>query len=369
MLTCISGFQTRNSVRLLSTSLAFRAQIHESGPPAIDDLFIRPFIDSPEEDYVEEKIALFLYRFKKLKYAIKDRPSTLSWVAGESDEIQEMCYQLDCTHCSIKRLLLAKHTKHTAIPSSSFESDLSEYERYYLEHVRNAAAPAAERAEAEFKLGLERAEAQWVNQGKTSEEFWNLIRSLFPASFDPLEDDPAWAMQFATVESPYASLDSDPDNDDMRKIIGGCEFFETVIGLDYGAIWKRWKNSPELYITSMMQLYNITPLVEMYDEAAMAYVLGNKLAAVTMCRALMEHILKKYYNIQAGDLKGVIAIAEQRFPQLKKFGMQKKRRLANDILHDFESENEVTDKAVVDFLKTIKSLVHDVCSMNERQKY
>ena len=105
---------------------------------------------------------------------------------------------------------------------------------------------------------------------------------------------------------------------------------------------------------------NTEPLIELYGEAVRTYVFGNKVASITMCRALLEHILQKYYGLQAENLDKIIILAEERFPNLKKLNLRNKKNLANRILHNYENKSETEDKSVVDFLKTIKYLVQRI---------
>lgn len=81
---------------------------------------------------------------------------------------------------------------------------------------------------------------------------------------------------------------------------------------------------------------------------------------MAMCRALMEHILKRHYNIEAGDLEKIIAIAEVRHPQLKKLKMQEKRKISNDMLHNYEGGADIEDEALVGYFRTIKYLIQEI---------
>ena len=81
---------------------------------------------------------------------------------------------------------------------------------------------------------------------------------------------------------------------------------------------------------------------------------------MTMCRALMEHILKKYYSFQAENLEKIIALAEEKFPNLKSFLCERKKR-RRIIFSMIMKKNQIQRiKSVIDFLKTIKYLVQQI---------
>ena len=105
---------------------------------------------------------------------------------------------------------------------------------------------------------------------------------------------------------------------------------------------------------------NPRPILELYNEAVKTYVFGNKVASISMCRALLEHILEKHYRIDGERLDKMIAIAERRFNQFRKLDLQGKRKLANRIMHDYEKQSDVEDKIVVDFLIAIREIVKNI---------
>ena len=154
---------------------------------------------------------------------------------------------------------------------------------------------------------------------------------------------------------------NDVFSDDLAdKAIGAWYFFEKTIGLDHEAIYRRWKSVPELLIPRHALSVNPRPILELYNEAVKTYVFGNKVASISMCRALLEHILEKHYRIDGEGLDKMIAIAEHRFNQFRKLDLQGKRKLADRIMHDYEKQSDVEDKIVVDFLTAIREIVKNI---------
>jgi chromosome segregation ATPase len=151
---------------------------------------------------IQEQIAFFLSKFKKLKSQINNAPRNLSWISNERKEIQELCNELEGNYNSIAKYLAAKNSRHTFI-SVLFENDLKEYENYYRKFVLDAAEPAKERSRKEFQDSLKSAEEIWIQAGKTKDEFWKSIdewtekASPLGSAFDPLTDDPAAVVQSA----------------------------------------------------------------------------------------------------------------------------------------------------------------------------
>jgi hypothetical protein len=104
--------------------------------------------------------------------------------------------------------------------------------------------------------------------------------------------------------------------------------------------------------------------VELYNEAVRAYVFGCNIASVAMCRALMEHILKHHYKVQENNLEDRIDKAAQIFLQPKKHKLHKIRKIANEVLHYYESGKNIKDLEVIDCLSTIKILVQKAPKKN-----
>ncbi len=311
---------------------------------------------------MEEQIALFLSRFNRLKKEVNNSPKTLSWLAKERDDIQDLCYELEGNYQTIAKFLATKDIKHTFI-KVPFEKDCKEYELNYQKHVSIAAEPARENHEIKLEDIIKWLEMDCLKTGKTKEECDHLIdewvEKLRPlgSSFDPLNDDPASLMD----RLKEYIVDRSSDAEFYDKATGAWYFYEESIGLDLKGIYRRWKNSPELFIPIHVHATtNTERLIDLYNEAVKSFTFGNKVASIVMCRALMEHILKKYYGIQEKNLEKIIVLAERKFPNLQKLSMRSKKNIANDILHDYEKKSNTEDESVIGFLKTIKFLVQQI---------
>jgi hypothetical protein len=315
---------------------------------------------------IQENIVMFLYRFKKLKNDINNAPRNLSWLAKEREDLQDLCNELERNYNAIIKYLSQKVDKHTFI-KVPFEIELNEYKLNFRKHVSEAAEPSRLRCQEELEKIIHEAKEHWLESGKTEEEFWELIKKGFKENmppfhpFNPLEDDPTLVIVDALDWANFVSeiIDED-DAERYEKVWGVWRFFTEGLGLDFSGINKRWLAAPELFIQPHVSQTEKSPIVELYNEAVRGYVFGCKIASVAMCRALMEYMLKTHYNVRGDDLEKIIAIAEQRFPQLQKLRMQGKRLFANKLLHNYETGIDIEDRAAIAFLRTIKILVQDV---------
>jgi hypothetical protein len=342
---------------------------------------------------MEGQIALFLFRFGKLKHEINNSPRKLTWLGKERPDLLELCADLETAHRDIAHVLATKSAKHVFV-TTPFENEWKEYERDYREIVHEAAKPVYARRfqtaavylkELGFQIG------EWtMDSGKSEEEYWGEQYESFHAAlqsivFNPTTDDPAALMEasrglVAEVHDAFSESEEEDNtlcvmskncnyycyiaNEDedgyYQKVLGAWEFFEKTLGLDLSAIYKRWRSVPEVFIQPHVAQLENNPVVELYSEAVRAYVFGGKIASMAMCRALMEHILKKHYNVEGKDLENVIAMAEIKYPQLKNFKMQEKRKMTNVMLHDYESGSDVEDRALIEYFRTIKGMIQKI---------
>jgi hypothetical protein len=330
---------------------------------------------------MEEKIALFLYRFSRLKHATNNRPGNLTWLGKERPDLQELCFEVEQAHQSIAHLLATKPTKHSFV-TVPFENEWKEYERGYREIVSNTAKPARARALQALLVLAKKIELfpelqeRIKDSGKSEEEYWEeyweeYLAALRSGFFNPVADDPAALMRGSrNLVDEILSADNAVrdvlemvqlcDDDYYQKVLGAWEFFEGTLGLDLSAIYKRWRSVPEVFIQPHVAQLENAPVVELYAEAVRSYVFGSRIASMTMCRALMEHVLKRHYKIETDDLRNIIAMAEARHPQLKKLKMQEKRRVSNEMLHNYEGGNDVEDQVLVDYFRILKYLIQAI---------
>jgi len=324
---------------------------------------------------MEEKAPLFMSLFQRLKHEINNTPKNLSWLATERKDLQDLCYSLETNYIALKEYINKKDSKYIFVPNS-FEAQFKEYELNYRGKVLKAAEPIKDRVAGDFRSLIQDLEQKWLDDGKTSYEFWTYLDkelgiNPYLHSFDAIKDNPAsiiedlkqWCKDHIDTMSAdlYLFVDEGHIVNDYNLFLGAINFFEETIGFDFNAIYERWGKTPILFISESLNTTNTTPIIDLYHEAVRSYIFGNRTASVVMCRALMEHILQKYYRVKGTNLQNIIVLAEMKFPQLRKLNMDNKRKLANNILHEYENKQSgLEDKAVIDFLITIKDLVQKI---------
>ncbi|MGO9619978.1 MAG: hypothetical protein ACLPT6_01055 [Desulfobaccales bacterium] len=317
---------------------------------------------------MQGEIGLFLSKFERLKRQINNSPKTLSWLAKESEDLQDLCYGLKCNYDAIAKFLSKKGFKHTFI-TVAFENQYKEYAGNYQALVSKAAEPAEKRSRKLLEDSLRKLEENWEKDGKTKEDYRNFLNNFLSeyseSPFDPTKDEPSALIEGILDDANLLDVTmSDIDEEwteRYKKAWGAWKFFTETLGLDFSGINKRWLSAPELFVLPHIAQTDNSPIVELYSEAVKAYASGCKIASVAMCRALMEYILKNHYiNVQEEKLGKIIAIAEARFPGLKKLRMREKKKISDDILHNYESGRNIEDRAVISYLLTLKMLVLDV---------
>ncbi len=308
------------------------------------------------------KLEIFLLRFNQLKREANDSPKTLEWVAKENSKFRELVCEVHALASWIDRYLAEKESKYTVAPAV-FVQLWEEYKRDYAKVVEAVAEAEMAKMIEQF---ISRLKQRAVDRGLDPEKAYNDFLSKIEAdadegdSFDPSKDNPVSLIM--NILGSHDDLVSAGIFDDETgdKAIGAWKFFEQTIGVNFREIYRRWKESPELFIPSHAAQGNLLPLYELYNEAVRSYVFGNKVAAIAMCRALLEHVLVEYYKVDGKDLESVISIAEGRYKHFKKLRLQQKRRLANNILHNYREKPDVDDQVVIEFLGIIKQLVQDI---------
>lgn len=169
---------------------------------------------------------------------------------------------------------------------------------------------------------------------------------------------------YNALENMITLFENDDDiKDDYEHALKSLEFIEKeVLGKDLDTLYDRWKSIPPVFIPRHVIVKNPETLLKLYNEVYKTYVSGNYVACIAMCRSLFEYILIKYYGAKIkadDDLSKIISNAQKRYEFLNKLGLHKKRITANYLIHNYNGKN-IADRTVLDFIRTIKSLIERI---------
>jgi hypothetical protein len=109
-------------------------------------------------------------------------------------------------------------------------------------------------------------------------------------------------------------------------------------------------------------------LGDLLDNAVRAYVCGAPAAAIAMCRAVLEMVLKTRYLApnhasQEYGLKKIISLAESRSAFLRKLRLSELKEAGDEILHRYHRRDPLSasdEKQIIDYMRTLKTLIQKV---------
>jgi hypothetical protein len=197
--------------------------------------------------------------------------------------------------------------------------------------------------------------------------------------FDPLFHDggKAFAMAFWTAETYASEVGTDHEDTAQRaaKIgLDAYDYLQNTIGFDAAMVFRRWRQLPVIFAPShVSDQHGLTErgaLNDLLENAARAYVFGADAAAIAMCRALLETVLKKHYELEyqyeyKGELRDkglgkLIILADEKYKFVQKTELQRLTQNANNVMHNYGARGKTSltdEKTIVEFLKTIKFLI------------
>lgn len=167
-------------------------------------------------------------------------------------------------------------------------------------------------------------------------------------------------------------MDGSDREEELERGIDAWDHFANVIGVDLDGIESRWNSLPRTLIpsgsTGSGKAPSTADIETLLNQAARAYVFGLPEAAMAMCRAVCELVLKRYYadddDGETGEksLSNLIILAERKFARLRKFRLKTHVQNANRVLHEFRADqlpSKQRDEMVRSFLETVKSLIEN----------
>lgn len=196
-----------------------------------------------------------------------------------------------------------------------------------------------------------------------------------PKDPDPELDetfDPRWHDGGAAIDLGISSLEGEANSYDIlgnqaRLTVGAYDYLSNTIGLDMRKVFRRWRKVPVVFMPAHVANHyrdsDKGSLPDLLDDAVRAYVFGATAAAIAMCRATLETVLKRHYGHGQWGEKGLgelVALASYRFDFIQEGKIKPLVDAANRILHDYTRAASLTDeddRTIISFLKTLKYLI------------
>jgi len=165
-------------------------------------------------------------------------------------------------------------------------------------------------------------------------------------------------------------MDGSRWEEELERGVDAWFHFTDVVGIDLDGIEARWNSLPRTLIPSGGVRGGAAPATAdveaLLDQAMRAYVFGLPEAAMAMCRAVCELVLRRLYTNAGGDgaekktLGDLIVIAERKFKKLRQLGLRSHRNNANSILHEYRANQRPSaqrNEQVLSFLTTLRTLI------------
>ncbi|MEH6716508.1 hypothetical protein [Parasphingorhabdus flavimaris] len=310
----------------------------------------------------------FLLAFKQLTSACNDNPQTLVTFFKERPQFTKLAWQVDDAANRIEKAEAV--SKMMAQVSPEFIKAWKAYLYTWRKQINYVVV-------SDLKLPDE------FGPPPSFEEYAALQRSSKEKETpDPMIDD-SFVPEFHDGGKAVAALvDLVLDQADFRRDdefddsgiantyeIGAqaIDHFEQVIGIDIQRAFDRWDSLPAVFVPKhVSDKHGLTAkdgLFALFGQAVRAYVAGAPAAAVALCRALLETVLRDHYlrgvDTRREDMKGLIDIAVARYDFLQSAKLNDLRLDANKILHRFAERRPGADddKIVLGHLKDLKHYI------------
>ena len=314
----------------------------------------------------------FRLRFENLRRATNDSPQTLLTFFREKPEFERLAREVKIVADEIEKA--GDYRKAHPQESPGFISDFKDYTYKWRPEVTYV----AEWSQLELNLFDEDD-----FEPQTFEQFKRTYRKAeqktgpdadWETDFDPSKHDGSEAiadMLSLVVEQGKDRRDN-PDEymgdyiaNTFLVGVEAFEYFERTIGIDVGTAFRRWNKLPAVFVPKhVSDRHGLTEKGSLYsllDEAVRAYVAGAPAAAIAMCRAILEGVLRDHYLrgevADKDSLHDVIDIAAARYRFLDKRKLHGLRIRANSILHDYgglPALGAEDEKAILQVFKDLK---------------
>ena len=128
----------------------------------------------------------------------------------------------------------------------------------------------------------------------------------------------------------------------LSRAAGALRWMRETVGIDFAQIESRWKEFPVIHVPQRISdKYSIDGkdgLFGYLTQVRLAYIVGADRAAIALCRAVTELLVRFHYARDKRDRRGLRELIQsiedsEGFVFLKRFNLAEKVREANKILH------------------------------------
>ena len=311
---------------------------------------------------MKSEIEFFNYFEKKVKELVQrtnDDPSRLQFLIDNSAEMRRLIGAIYFSASEFDTYV--KSRAYLAVPTW-FLQTYRDYERRYAEEISRTYG------RLHLRVTLDGDEVPGISAEEIAKPDPN--RPKLPSKTDwvPATDlIETEAFEFL-LRWAWEMHDSSDHAENLRAGLDAWDHFESEVGINLDEIELRWLKLPRILIPrrpgSMGNPGARGALLDLLNDAVRAYMFGAPAAAIAMCRAICEMVLKELYlgngNGRAPQGGKLILLAERQFEAVRKLRLRHHTDLANRVLHDLgraEAPGSDLDKAVVDFLATLKTLI------------
>ena len=149
----------------------------------------------------------------------------------------------------------------------------------------------------------------------------------------------------------------------FSRATGAWDWLTKTVGLDVRSIEKKWREFPVLIIPEQISnkhgLDDPNSLFSYLENVRLAYLTGANLAAIAMCRAATEILIRRHYNADPDTKLGLLINQTQKkreFNWLKQENISGKVEEANNILHFKRDDIHNVDRSTALVREWVKSL-------------
>jgi hypothetical protein len=326
----------------------------------------------------------FLAAFISLKRSAHDDPEKLQWAITQSPTILEKAWRV--MHSADWVQAYIETGRKLASAPGRFAAEWELYKREYREAVAKSMLYAIADTDS-GRTVVKHDLLDWLllgddqpippNVGKPYETAMSYLdwqvkhpnaepapEQMYGDEFVPALHDPVALVE--TAVSYFSEQDWKAEDQEFfqqsNRVVGAWKYLQEVLGFNSKEVWRRWNAAPLVILSTQdgSEGKDMGPLSDLYHEAVRCFAFGLMGAAMAMCRALLEEVLRRLYDIQGDQLGAVIVMAESRHAHLRKWRLGPLKNAANKILHDYGMGREVAEeKLVLQFLETLKGLIEE----------